>query len=193
MGLAIPIDRVKTFLAENLDEATFREVEVTSGQPVKASEVNSRVEPGTVRILVKQKPLSLTVALKMNSEAWEIVKTPAGGAQDYEEALQKAREICLAFPNPNYINTLGVAFYRNGLYHQAVETMTEAASLHEEEGGIPHPIDLAVLAMAMHQLGETGSARSIHRQLENLMAQEVFAEDEECQQFMTELEQLLGL
>ena len=53
--------------------------------------------------------------------------------------------------NPMYANTLGVAFYRAGVYREAVRTLL--ANLEGQDDRFL-PWDLCFLAMSFHQLGE---------------------------------------
>ncbi len=193
MGLAIPVDRMHNFLKQHLSGLELKGVAVESARSAKARSLNRSVEPGTARILVKQVVMNYKDANAVNGTVWNLVKVAGRSDSEYRMALTEIRRVCLAFPNANNLNTLGVALYRTGRYHEAIEVMTEAASEHEDDLGVPHPLDLAVIAMAHHQVGEPRLALSVYRQMNELMQKNGFAQNEECQQFLAETQKVLQI
>lgn len=193
MGLAIPVDRMLDFMRQHMNASELKGVVVEQARKNQPESLNRMVEPGTARILVKQVAMSYEDANAVNGTVWNLVKVPGRSDSEYQMSLIEIRRVCLAFPNANNLNTLGVALYRTGRYHEAIEVMTEAASEHEDDLGVPHPMDLAVIAMAHHQVGEPRLALSVYRQMNELMQQNGFAQSEECQQFLAETQKVLEI
>jgi tetratricopeptide (TPR) repeat protein len=60
-------------------------------------------------------------------------------------------------PEPIYLNTLGVAQYRNGKYAQSLASLEQS---HKQSQGAYAAFDLFFLAMCHHQLGDEAKARA---------------------------------
>lgn len=74
-----------------------------------------------------------------------------------EEALPLAlRAVELEPANANWINTLGVVYYRLGRFDEAVETLNRSIATDEDGGSA---IDFFFLAMSYHQLGQPDKAQ----------------------------------
>jgi hypothetical protein len=101
-----------------------------------------------------------------NDASWKVAREPGREPSAYLLALHRAESVCRYAPeNGLYLNTLGVAQYRAGLYRDAVATLTRSNSLN----GGRAPADLAFLAMANHRLGQTLTARQTLAQLRAAM------------------------
>jgi hypothetical protein len=83
---------------------------------------------------------------------------------------------------------LGVAQYRVGKYHEAVETLTQSDRLNAVAYNGSVPRDLAFLALAQHRLGRADQARATLHRLRRLMNAPVGARNEESQAFLREAE-----
>jgi hypothetical protein len=93
---------------------------------------------------------------KLNREAWPLVVRPAG-KQDSARALKLMQEALQLVPDePMWLNTLGVAQYRNGQYQEALATLEKSlvAGLGESDA-----YDLFFLAMCHARLGDAARAR----------------------------------
>jgi tetratricopeptide (TPR) repeat protein len=93
---------------------------------------------------------------RLNDRAWDLLTGPAG-ERDAARALELIRAAVRRPPvNPAFLNTLGVAQYRNGLYREAAATLTRslAAGRGETDG-----FDLFALAMCHARLGDLARAR----------------------------------
>ena len=74
--------------------------------------------------------------------------------------MKLAREVVERTPDsPLFLNTLGVAQYRNGLYPEAIATLKKSLELGR---GQFEAFDLFFLAMAYHRLGDLSKARDCH-------------------------------
>jgi serine/threonine protein kinase/WD40 repeat protein len=96
------------------------------------------------------------VAQSCNDLAWQLVTGPAK-ERDPAKALPLARKAVELTPQETmYLNTLGVAQYRNGKYTDAVGTLEKslAASKGERDA-----FDLFFLAMCHHHLGNAPKAK----------------------------------
>ena len=96
--------------------------------------------------------------LTLNNFAWLLVACPDPSFQDAKRALELAqRADHLAPDSPTYLNTLGVAQYRSGLWRDAIMTLERAELLDPQTN---FGFNGFFIAMAHHQLGETDEAQS---------------------------------
>jgi tetratricopeptide (TPR) repeat protein len=99
--------------------------------------------------------LPSATALSLNNLAWQMVtgpvelRDPARGLKLVQLALQKEPN------NSHYVNTLGVAQYRNGLYQEAIVTLERSLAL---SNGGSDAYDLFFLAMCHARLKESKKA-----------------------------------
>jgi uncharacterized protein HemY len=89
--------------------------------------------------------------------------------------------------NVEYLNTLGIAYYRVGQYQDSLDTLERCNKFRNQS----MPEDLAFLAMAQHQLGQKERAQETFVRLCETMKQPRWAEDAEAQGFLREAEQVL--
>ena len=143
---------------------------------------------------VRQRALELVAqptadvdANELNNQSWGIVSRPAATPQEYRTALRLAEFVCRFEPDHGLLlNTLGVARYRSGRYHAALETLTRSNRLN----GGRYPSDIAFLAMAQYRLGQAEAARSTLSQLRELRnSLRVMSDDD--QSFLREAESLI--
>jgi serine/threonine protein kinase/WD40 repeat protein len=91
-----------------------------------------------------------------NDLAWDYLSAP-GELRDVATALPLAEKaVRLAPKTAIYRNTLGVAYYRAGRYHEAVDVLRPNVG-KESDWALAY--DLYFLAMSYHRLGETVRAR----------------------------------
>jgi tetratricopeptide (TPR) repeat protein len=128
-----------------------------------------------------------------NNLAWVYLTAPEG-LRDVKAALPLAQKAARLKPgHPVCVNTLGVAYYRDGRYREAVDTLRPNLE-RQTDADLAH--DLFFLAMAHHRLGEAARARdyyewaarwtAAHRDLSANAA-------EERRLFRAEAAELLGL
>jgi len=92
----------------------------------------------------------------INARAWRLLTDP-GEPRDPVLALELARKVIEMAPDSQlYLNTLGVAQYRNGLYTAAIGTLEK--SLKTGKGKFD-AFDLFFLAMCHARLGDSAKAR----------------------------------
>ncbi len=92
----------------------------------------------------------------LNNAAWRLVTGPPG-ARDLGRGLEYAeRAVRLAPTNSLYLNTLGVAQYRNAMYKEAAATLEK--SLAQGKGEFA-AFDLFFLAMCHARLGDLATAK----------------------------------
>jgi tetratricopeptide (TPR) repeat protein len=129
----------------------------------------------------------------LNNLARERVKLPGGQMSGYRKAVLHSEEACQLEPtNGNYLNTLGVAYYRAGNYEKALETLLRSDPINKAqfEGSIPE--DLAFLAMTHQRLGHAKEAQAELQRLRERMKDPRWAQDAEAQGFLREAEALLA-
>jgi hypothetical protein len=128
-----------------------------------------RAQPGLdpkVRAVALELARTRPIALRLNDASWTVAREPGHDQATYRLALRRAEAACGDRPDiENYINTLGVAQYRVGLYREALATLTRSNTLFEGR----EPGDLAFLAMTQYRLGQPEAARRILAQLRAVM------------------------
>ena len=93
---------------------------------------------------------------QLNNRAWRLLTGPAA-ERDPVRALELAKKIIERAPDSQeYLNTLGVAQYRNGLYGESIATLEN--SLKAGKGQFD-AFDLFFLAMCHAKLGDSLKAR----------------------------------
>jgi tetratricopeptide (TPR) repeat protein len=130
-------------------------------------------------------------ARTLNAAAWEVVKNRDAGKDAYSAALRRAEAAVRAAPgNGTILNTLGVAFYRQGDWTKALETLEQSEKRNTTKDG-SLPADLAFLAMAHQQLGHKEQARAALARLRAVMKQPAWEKNAEDQGFLHEAEGLI--
>jgi hypothetical protein len=129
--------------------------------------------------------------LTLNGESWAVVRQPNASAAAYRRALLQVEEACRLEPqHGDYVNTLGVAQYRNGLYREAADTLQKRLAA----GRGSDAFDLFFLAMCRAKLGEPARAKEcFDRAVKWTEAQKNLAPQwaEELKAFRTEAEAAL--
>jgi tetratricopeptide (TPR) repeat protein len=125
---------------------------------------------------------------ELNMTSWATVSKPGREQAEYELALAQAEVAYRLKPDPEILNTVGVAQYRAGKFKQAIETLERSRKANPN--GPDTPSDLAFLAMAQYRAGQVDDSR---RQLNKLRdAVKAAAGDEEANAFLGEAEKLVG-
>jgi WD40 repeat protein len=133
-------------------------------RPMLRSEVAAAIQ-ADVRLskAVRQEALALAETFPenaplLNETSWVIVSRPGADAAAYERAWHLAQAACGAAPDfAGYINTLGVAYYRIGMYPEAITTLQK--SLPGDAANGQDACDLYFLALCHYQLGNPAKAR----------------------------------
>jgi WD40 repeat protein len=131
--------------------------------------------------------------LSLNRAAWEVVRKPAPEAVALRKALAMAEEAARLAPDDGLVaNTLGVALYRAGQHPRALEALTRSEKLNAARSRVPHPADLAFLAMTAHRLGRPDEARGYLARLQEMMRRPEWARQDQPREFLGEAERLLN-
>jgi tetratricopeptide (TPR) repeat protein len=127
-------------------------------------------------------------ALALNEASAAVVLNPRADASVYRQALRQAEAASAVMQdNIEYLNTLGIAYYRVGRYQHALDTLGRCNKLRKES----FPEDLAFLAMAQHQLGRKEQAEATLARLREVVKQPRWATDAGTQDLLREAEQVL--
>ena len=123
-----------------------------------------------------------------NNLAWAISSAPDDPWFDPVKGLTLARKAVELEPNKwLYLNTLGVAEYRNGHWSEAIQVLQDSLTL---TGGDAH--DLFFLAMAHYKQGNKKEARTYYDRAINLLERK-HSKDPELRRFRDETATLMGL
>jgi hypothetical protein len=126
----------------------------------------------------------------LNEASWSVVRGSWARPGGHALALRQAEAACRQEPgNGVYLNTLGVAQYRNGLHAAALKTLTESDKLNAARYKGSQPTDLAFLAMAQFQFGEKADAAATLGRLREVMKTWPF--DREAEELVQEAESLI--
>jgi tetratricopeptide (TPR) repeat protein len=119
---------------------------------------NYRESLAVLREAIKADPNHV---LANNNLAWLLVAGPKE-LRDAQTALPLARKAVELEPqNALYLNTLGVALYRNGKYAEAISVLEKSLAASR---GRSDAFDQFFLAMCHHQLGEPAKAKDCYDQ-----------------------------
>ena len=128
----------------------------------------------------------------LNNTAWPIVANPDRKPEEYQRALRFAETACKLAPQmPVFLNTLGVARYRAGLYKEALADLNRSLVLNTPQYNGPNPADMAFIAMAHQKLGETDDAKKTLERLRGVMSLDRWAFDSESADFLGEAGHLI--
>ncbi|HVC98204.1 MAG TPA: family 16 glycoside hydrolase [Pirellulales bacterium] len=129
----------------------------------------------------------------LNSAAWEIVASRDATPDDYRRAVRWAEAASrIERDDGNVLNTVGVGRYRVGQFEAAMAALSRSVELNADTNGVPHPADVAFLALTHQALGHVADAQSLLQRLRNLAAKAEWQRDAECQAFLAEAEELIG-
>ena len=128
-----------------------------------------------------------------NALAWAYLTAPAE-LRDVKAAVPLAENaVRLAASNTNYLNTLGMAYYRAGRYREAAAVLQDNV---EKQADWVLAYDLYFLAMSYHRLGETVRARDYYNWAVRWVTTQQDLRPiylEELTAFRAEAEELFGL
>ncbi|HEY8504355.1 MAG TPA: tetratricopeptide repeat protein, partial [Gemmataceae bacterium] len=128
----------------------------------------------------------------LNGMAWRLLAGPPD-RRDPARALELIRKAVAKRPdNPMYLNTLGVAQYRNGMLREAVATLEKSLAAGK---GQWDAFDLFFLAMCHARLGEPDKARDCYDRAARWTAGKKdlgAAHAEELKQFRAEAAEVLS-
>jgi eukaryotic-like serine/threonine-protein kinase len=175
--------------------ATELVAEVFERRPLRADVIDElqRV-PGISASLKKE---ALTVAqtyaedpIALNDLAWSLVKRRGGETSDYRRGLRYSEEADQLEPeNGKSLNTLGVAYYRVGNYAEAIRFLMRSHEQNSKSENGPQAANAAFLAMSHHALGHAKEAAAFFKQLNKLMKQDRWKNDDESVAFFKEAQE----
>jgi tetratricopeptide (TPR) repeat protein len=112
--------------------------------------------PLAVRVVGAELPAKWQQAMALDNQAWRLVTGPQGQRDPARAVKLIQQAIALDPDNTLFLNTLGVAQYRNGLYKEAVITLEKSLAAAR---GRSDAFDLFFLAMCHARLGDAARAR----------------------------------
>jgi serine/threonine protein kinase/WD40 repeat protein len=134
-------------------------VEILPGdlaKPIPLGGQSARQAIAHYRLAIKANPDDANAC---NSLAWVYLTAPEALRDVKAGLLLAEKAVRLDSANTHYRNTLGVAYYRAGKYREAVEVLRPNLAKQTDKG---LALDLYVLAMSHHRLGESARARDYY-------------------------------
>jgi hypothetical protein len=127
-------------------------------------------------------------AADWNERSWAVVSGRAS-PEAYGKAWERAEEaVRLASDDPDYWNTLAAARYRVGRFSEALAALARAGQLRNADS----PEDLVFGAMAHYQLGEKQAAKKLLGQVQKMLGDARYREDQERLRLLHEAEELIA-
>ncbi len=128
----------------------------------------------------------------LNNGAWNIIRLPDRDASLYQEAVELAERANIVDPDDlGKLNTLGIAYYRNGEFQKCIETLSKSSELRRKLG-VSYEADLpsnAIFrAMAHAKLMEGEKAQTLMEAVRGRVGYLDF--DAEDERFLAEAEQV---
>ena len=109
-------------------------------------------------------------AMTLNWHSWVALLQRGADEAVYRLALRRAETACRLIPNHGgFLNTLGVAQYRLGMFEEAITALTRADQVNRASQSGSNPADLAFLSMAENRLGRRDRARDALTRLRDTM------------------------
>ncbi len=134
--------------------------------------------------------------------AWLTIVHPNGSVEANRQAQRQLEAACRVVTDDpeqvaQYRRALALAYYRTGQPARAIETIDSlnapAATTHAVPAAAPHPLDLAIIAMARLQLHQTDEAQTALEGLRKLVETDRWANDREARGFLKEAEEIAGV
>jgi tetratricopeptide (TPR) repeat protein len=122
--------------------------------------------------------------LVLSDVVWRVVKDTGAGADRFHSAVRLAEAARAGWIGSAELTTLGLARYRVGRYREAAEALAASDVLRPG-----HPVNLAVLAMAQHRLGNGAEAARSLGEARRAAGRPEHAGDAEAAGFLQEAEQ----
>src|SRR5579884_4146041 len=178
--------------AGTLDVAP-RKIEILSGDLFESALVPQRKAQQAIERSRQEVKANPNAAWACNNLAWAYLVAPAG-LRDPKAALSLAEKaLQLESGMAIYRNTLGLAYFRDGRYREAVEILRSNIE-KEEDWALAY--DLFILAMSHHRLGETAQARAYYEWAIRWVSMQPNLKPEHLEEltaFRAEAAELLGL
>ena len=126
------------------------------------------------------------VAGQLNNKIW--LQVVSGDSLPSKIDVEQLEQLATMLNRGAAFNTIGVAQYRLGNYHAAIEACLKSLEFRSKEMRLPDPYagDLAFLAMSHFQLGDKQEADKYRNQLAEAMQLDKFKDDKECLGFLEE-------
>ena len=184
---AAHVDQVRRRAAVELVQSLFEHM-CSSPRSLQPSGLTRRSTSRPRRGAGDRRPPRARTPRALYEAAWLTIVRPTGQPELIAQALERLEAACqLVTADPDrldeYQHALCLALYRAGRPEEAIQTL-------DRLNAKPSPLDLAVRAMASHQLGRPDAARSALDQLRSVVSARG-ADDHEAQGFLHEAESLI--
>ncbi len=159
-----------------------------SSSQEQVADERARRDINTLRLAAESQPGSVAA---FNELAWAYLTAPEHLREPSRAVTLAERAMRLDPHHPTIRNTLGLAYYRAGRYRDAADTLRGNLTGQDEQY---LALDLYVLAMSHHQLGEAALARAYYAWADRATGSQADLTDEEIQEraaFRAEAELLM--
>jgi tetratricopeptide (TPR) repeat protein len=155
--------------AEQLIDSLF-------GRPLSREDVVAYLRTrSTIKEAVRRQALALVEsvpedATTLNWHSWVALLQRGADEAACRLALRRAETACRLIPNHGgFLNTLGVAQYRLGMFEEATKSLTQADQVNRASLPGSNPADLAFLSLAENRLVRRDRARAALSRLRETM------------------------
>jgi WD40 repeat protein/serine/threonine protein kinase len=130
---------------------------------------------------------------KLNRVSWDLVSSPDRDVELYHRALDMAEKAHrLELDNRAALNTLGVAQYRTGAYHDALDSLTRSGKMRTQISRKTAVANVAFAAMTLYKLERHHDAQTALNRLRYLFEDRSFADRRHGHRFLFEAEKLFA-
>jgi len=165
---------------------------LNAGVGLKAAVIERISQDPMLQADVRQQAIEMTKRWQedprwLNLTSWSVVGRKDAAPESYALALRQAEAASRLEPdNGTFINTRGVALYRNGRFQEALGSLTRSDKINSAVLGRRHPEDLSFLAMVHFKLGQQEKAQALLAELRQVMKQPTWSGNVEAQGFFRE-------
>jgi Tfp pilus assembly protein PilF len=145
--------------AERLDPLHGRRIRATQANVLAQRASQRRDRAAALLGFRKAVDLDPELTLAHNNLAWLLVTRPQDDGDAAEAVRHARRAVELAGDESNYLNTLGIALYRNGQFAEALPVLNKSLASGQ---GRSDAFDLFFLAMCHMKLKNDSQARECH-------------------------------
>ena len=179
---------------EKLDASVSQDANASQAESGRSMQLPPIVTEMLKRTRPPLRPISASAAKPARNRIWESVKSPLKDTKDnmFDFNLKFLSKASERHPRGATLATLGAAKFRLENYESAIADAMQSLerSRLRFKPAKYHACSLAVLAMSHHKLGNQAEANAFRKQLNDIMKNDDFKNDQDSIQFLKEVNNL---